>query len=205
MHGTLRKKAREAGFVEEEGTFLLVGLPAEDVAGVIRALDDWATAYKEQHRRALSMSPGGQMQVDTLVSILTLCSIPSPTRTLRALVRDVLAPGGQLLFFEHVRSPRADVAWWQDALAPVWRHFFDGCVIGLDGVGVIREAGWARPDCVLSSFSGDGEEAEREARVWGEDGWASMEVWVKDGEEEESMFWHQAGRCVKRAASNDAH
>ncbi len=44
-------------------------------------------------------------QVDTIVSILSLCSIPSPTRTLRALVHSVLAPGGQLLFREHVRNP----------------------------------------------------------------------------------------------------
>jgi len=41
---------------------------------------------------------------DTLVSVLTLCSIPSPENTLTDIVSRVLKPGGQLFFYEHVLS-----------------------------------------------------------------------------------------------------
>ncbi|KLO10193.1 hypothetical protein SCHPADRAFT_878376 [Schizopora paradoxa] len=163
MYETLRKTARAAGFVEEEGTFLLIGLPAEDIIGIKTALADWA--------KTAAQTNTAKVQVDTIVSILTLCSVPCPLRTLRALVRDVLAPGGSFLFYEHVRNPREDVRWWQDVVAPVWKHAFDGCVIGLDGVG----------------------------------GWASMETWGNEGEDEESLFWHQSGRCVKKAVVNGIH
>lgn len=211
MHAPIRKAARAAGFEEEVGTFLLIALPAENLAGVQRALADWAAAYKEQHRTrgvypTLSSSPTAQVQVDTIVSILTLCSVPRPTRTLRELVREVLAPGGSFLFYEHVRNPRADVAWWQDVVTPLWTNFFDGCVVGLDGVGVIREAGWAGADLAAGGGSEEGEEeGEREGRVWGEEGWSSMEVWGNEGEDVESLFWHQSGRCVKKAVMNGVH
>jgi hypothetical protein len=54
--------------------------------------------------------------VNTLITILTLCSVPEPEQTLSALVRHVLEPGGSTLqspFSEHVLNLRNDVAWWQ--------------------------------------------------------------------------------------------
>ena len=130
---------------------------------------------------------GDAQVIDTIVLILTLCSIPNPHETLRALVGSVLVSGGegQLLFYEHVRNPREDVAWWQDVVAPVWRHAFDGCVVGLDGVGVVRGAIEG-----TGEGTGEGERGDK-------GGWKKMETWGVDGEDVENLFWHQVGRCVK--------
>lgn len=58
--------------------------------------------------------------MDCAVSTWTLCSIPELAPALLE-VRRVLKPGGQLLFFEHGRSPDRSVARTQDWMAPVLR------------------------------------------------------------------------------------
>lgn len=65
--------------------------------------------------------PALGLRVDTLVAVLTLCSIPRAEHVLARLVREALRPGGQLLFYEHVASRRADVLWWQRLWTPVWK------------------------------------------------------------------------------------
>ncbi|KAG1864942.1 hypothetical protein DFJ58DRAFT_771681 [Suillus subalutaceus] len=108
---------------------------------------------------------------NTLISVLTICSIPSPQSTISGLVTEVLKPGGQMLFYEHVLSERKDVVWWQRFWTPLWSFFFDGCCLDrpshrwIEGVG-----GW----------------------VQGEGG-----IWGKEGETEEHLSWHRAGRLVK--------
>ena len=124
------------------------------------------------------------MDVDILVIILTICSLPSPTQTLRKLVQKTLRPNGQLLFYEHVRNPRPTVARVQDAFAPFWRRFFDGCVVGLDGVRAVWDAGLVER-CGERNL-GDGKNV-----------WADMKTWDLEGEDKDSLFWHQIGRCVK--------
>jgi hypothetical protein len=42
-------------------------------------------------------------------------------------VRRVLAPGGRLLFAEHVRAASPRLARWQDRLAGPWAAFAQGC------------------------------------------------------------------------------
>jgi hypothetical protein len=42
-------------------------------------------------------------------------------------VRRVLAPGGRLVFIEHVRARSPRLAAWQDRLAPPWRRLALGC------------------------------------------------------------------------------
>ena len=93
-----------------------------------------------------------------------------PQQTLDALVKEVLKPGGTLLFYEHVLSPREDVAWWQRFWAPLWVHIMDGCRI------------------------------DRPTHVWIEkmDVWAEGRVWGKADEPEEHLFWHRVGRFVKK-------
>jgi ubiquinone/menaquinone biosynthesis C-methylase UbiE len=52
---------------------------------------------------------------DTAVSTLVLCSVDDQARALVEM-RRVLRPSGRLLFLEHVRSPEARLARWQDRL-----------------------------------------------------------------------------------------
>ena len=64
--------------------------------------------------------------VDTVVSTLVLCTVGSPEAALREIAR-VLAPGGQLLFLEHVRAGSPRLSRRQDRLARPWRAFAAGC------------------------------------------------------------------------------
>jgi SAM-dependent methyltransferase len=64
--------------------------------------------------------------VDTVVSMLVLCTVEAPDRALREIAR-VLQPEGRLLFIEHVRSDSPRLARWQDRLAKPWRAFARGC------------------------------------------------------------------------------
>ena len=163
MHPRIRAVANGAGFSEEDGSLVILSCGAEDVSSIQEALGTTGFA------------------VDTIVSVLTLCSVPSPERTIRNLVRDVLKPSGQFLFYEHVLSPRDDVAWWQRAWAPIWAIPFDGCRLDrpihswIDGV-------------VLAEDNGV------ETSAWGE-----RRLWGKEGDSEENIWWHQVGKFVKRA------
>lgn len=207
MHPLIRAKAEECGFSEAAGSFLLLPYGAEELGPIQEAIRTWAAPGGAGARFVQAASGGGgetdsdgdaeetQTQViATLVLILTLCSLPAPHRTLRALVDALLKPGGEVLFFEHVRNPRADVQWWQDAVRPVWRWAFDGCVVGLDGVGVVRGAADPGP-------RPRPREGEVGAAGTGRDigNWAEMETWTPEGEDAECLFWHQAGRCVKKS------
>lgn len=78
---------------------------------------------------------------DQVVASLVLCSVASPAQTLSE-VRRVLKPGGQLRFYEHVRSESAGWARVQDLAAPVWRRLADGCWPNRQTVAAIRQAGF---------------------------------------------------------------
>jgi hypothetical protein len=92
------------------------------------------------------------------------------------LVTDVLKPGGQFLFYEHVLSHREDVAWWQRFWTPLWTLGFDGCRLD-------------RPTHLWVERLGVG---AREGGIWREG-----RSWGKDEEDEENLFWHRAGKFVK--------
>jgi len=160
MHTRLRSAANAAGFNESDGTLLILGCGAEDTASIISS----TTLH------------GIEQPVDTLISILVLCSIPSPESALAALVQDVLKPGGQFLFYEHVLSHKSDVAWWQRFWTPMWSFFLDGCKLD-------------RPTHLWierMQVSGSQESIWRECEIYG-----------KDDEPEENLFWHRIGRLVK--------
>jgi len=82
---------------------------------------------------------------DTVVSTLTLCSIPDVMHALGE-IRRVLKPGGQFLFMEHGRDPRPEAARWQDRLTPLWRPLAGGCCLNrpvlelIEGAGLVRES-----------------------------------------------------------------
>ncbi|OAX38696.1 hypothetical protein K503DRAFT_770201 [Rhizopogon vinicolor AM-OR11-026] len=153
MHAKLRRVASAAGYSEDAGTLLILTCGAEDISTILSSL------------------PAPHPPVDTLISILTICSIPAPQATICALITETLKPGGQVLFYEHVLSDREDVAWWQRFWAPIWSIAFGGCRM------------------------------DRPAHRWIEDvgGWVKDEggVWGKEGESDESLFWHRVGRFVK--------
>jgi SAM-dependent methyltransferase len=170
MHPHIRALASAAGFHEADGTLVLLSCGAEDTSAILSAL-------------APASSAGGAAQpprppVDTIVSVLTLCTVPRPARCVAGLVRDVLAPGGQFLMYEHVLSRRADVAWWQRLWAPVWALGFDGCRMD------------RASDVLLRDLTLTGEDGE-EATAWRE---FTLENQESD---EEALLVHIVGRFVK--------
>jgi ubiquinone/menaquinone biosynthesis C-methylase UbiE len=70
--------------------------------------------------------PFASGSVDTVVTTLTLCTVDDLGAALREVHR-VLAPGGRLLFLEHVRADDERLARRQDLLAPLWRRVGHGC------------------------------------------------------------------------------
>ncbi len=82
---------------------------------------------------------------DTVVATLVFCSVTDLERSLRE-VRRVLAPGGQLLFLEHVRHPDATRARRQERLTPIQRRLACGCHFDRAIPAAITEAGFALTD-----------------------------------------------------------
>jgi ubiquinone/menaquinone biosynthesis C-methylase UbiE len=80
--------------------------------------------------------------VDTLVASLVLCSVTDPGAALAEATR-VLAPGGRLLFFEHVRSEDPRFARRQDLVERPWGWVGGGCHPNRDTLASIRAAGFA--------------------------------------------------------------
>jgi ubiquinone/menaquinone biosynthesis C-methylase UbiE len=78
---------------------------------------------------------------DTAVVTLVLCTVPNQSKALKEIAR-VLAPGGQLLFLEHVRGHDPSLARWQDRLEAPWRFLGDGCHCNRDTVSAISAAGF---------------------------------------------------------------
>lgn len=68
---------------------------------------------------------------DSVVSTITLCSIPDAQQAMSELFR-VLKPGGRIHFLEHGISPDTKVAKWQQRLNWLQGRFADGCTLTLD-------------------------------------------------------------------------
>ena len=79
--------------------------------------------------------------VDAVVLSLVLCSVPDPGRALAEVWR-VLRPGGQVRFYEHVRSRLKIVGLLQDAITPVWKRQAAGCHPNRDTLSALRSAGF---------------------------------------------------------------
>jgi ubiquinone/menaquinone biosynthesis C-methylase UbiE len=77
------------------------------------------------------------------VASLVLCSVPDPDHAIAEL-RRVLRPGGELRFFEHVRSSRPRKARVQKVLdgAGVWPWLIGGCHTARDTLAALEHAGF---------------------------------------------------------------
>ena len=86
--------------------------------------------------------PAQDGSFDAAVACLVLCTVPDQARALAEL-RRVLRPGGELRFYEHIRSDRRAVALSQRAVDAVfWPRAFGGCHTARDTPAAIAAAGF---------------------------------------------------------------
>ncbi|MGO9900042.1 MAG: class I SAM-dependent methyltransferase [Solirubrobacteraceae bacterium] len=95
--------------------------------------------------------PAGDRSFDGAVACLVLCTVPDQASALAEL-RRVLLPGGELRFYEHVRSNRGALAFSQRAVDRVfWPRAFGGCHTARDTLAAVAAAGF---------------EVEQQRRMW---------------------------------------
>ena len=85
--------------------------------------------------------PFDDASFDAAVVSLVLCSVPEPGHFL-AEVRRILKPGGELRFFEHVRSRTPVLGVFQDVITPLWSAIGGGCHLNRDSRAAIEAAGF---------------------------------------------------------------
>jgi ubiquinone/menaquinone biosynthesis C-methylase UbiE len=90
--------------------------------------------------------PAEDGSVDAVVVAGVLCSVPDQGAAFEEF-RRVLRPGGELRFYEHVRSRRPGFARYQDAVAVVWPRLMGGCKPNVDTLAAIERAGFRIESC----------------------------------------------------------
>jgi ubiquinone/menaquinone biosynthesis C-methylase UbiE len=85
--------------------------------------------------------PAAPGEFNAGVASLVLCSVASQASALAELVR-VIKSGGELRFYEHVRSPKSGFARVQRALDVVWPWFGGGCHTSRETERAITDAGF---------------------------------------------------------------
>jgi ubiquinone/menaquinone biosynthesis C-methylase UbiE len=158
MRGELLKGARGRVLELGSGTGLNLELYPREGLDSLTLTEPDPHMFKQLRPRAEKNCPGAELaeagaedlpfaddSFDTVVVTLVLCTVPDQPAALREISR-VLAPGGQLLFLEHVRANHPDLAKWQDRLEKPWRFLGDGCHCNRDTVSAISAAGFRLGD-----------------------------------------------------------
>jgi len=99
--------------------------------------------------------PGQDGEFDAAVASLVLCSVSDQLTALREVAR-VLKPGGELRFYEHVRSSEPGRALLQRMLdATVYPSLAGGCHCARDTPAAIRAAGYEIEKLEVVSIRGE--------------------------------------------------
>ena len=125
----------------DEGMDVVAIEPEPNMAARARERAVKAPARLALLRASAEELPFADGSFDTVILSLVFCTIADPRRAAAELAR-VLAPGGEVRLYEHVRSPRPAGARWQDRFTPVWRFFGGGCNPNRDTVSTLRSAGF---------------------------------------------------------------
>jgi SAM-dependent methyltransferase len=99
----------------------------------------------EVHEAGIDDAPFPDGSFETIVSTVTLCSVPDLDGAVSAAAR-LLAPEGQLLFLEHVRAGGVQ-GWAQQLSAPLWSRVAAGCHPDRDVLGALRRGGLVVTAC----------------------------------------------------------
>ena len=91
---------------------------------------------------------------DVVVVCGVLCSVPDQREALTE-ARRVLRPGGELRFYEHVRSRRPGFARWQRRIDRFWSRAMGGCHTDRDTLAAIADAGFRVERCRGFGFPAD--------------------------------------------------
>ncbi|KAK4224735.1 S-adenosyl-L-methionine-dependent methyltransferase [Podospora fimiseda] len=81
--------------------------------------------------------------VDSIMTVLCLCSIPEPQKNIKELYT-YLKPGGRWYVYEHVKQGPEAPRWlaiYQSVLNLIWPHFIGGCEMCRDTPKWLKEAG----------------------------------------------------------------
>ncbi len=116
----------------------------EPVSGMAARLARSAAGQRPEPPRIVQ-APAEQLpfpdeRFDTVVGTLVLCTVRDPAAAI-AEVRRLLAPGGRLLFIEHVRADEPHLARWQDRLVRPWAAFAAGCRCNQPTLDLMRAGG----------------------------------------------------------------
>jgi len=95
--------------------------------------------------------PAGDETFDAAVTSLVLCSVADLGRAL-AEIRRVVRPGGELRFYEHVRSCDPGSARVQDRVDWIWSHLLGGCHPNRDIESAIASGGFGIEACRRFEF-----------------------------------------------------
>jgi ubiquinone/menaquinone biosynthesis C-methylase UbiE len=97
--------------------------------------------------------PAEDGSFDAVIACLMLCTVPDQARALAEMKR-VLAPGGELRFYEHVVAHKPGMARFQRVMdRTLWPRVAGGCHMTRDTGAAIERAGFTIEHCRRFDFS----------------------------------------------------